>query len=92
MFRIFKVSGDSLYPFLKDGQRVVCRKVSEATRIKINDTVVFEKENYGVMIKRVTSIEKNDYFVKGTDPMSIDSRNFGSLQHHDIKFKVLFKF
>lgn len=92
MFHIFKVSGDSLYPFLKDGQRVVCRKVSEATRIKINDTVVFEKENYGVMIKRVTSIEKNDYFVEGTDPMSMDSRNFGSLQHHDIKFKVLFKF
>lgn len=92
MFQIFKVSGDSLYPFFKDGQRVICRKVSKGTPININDAVVFEKENYGVMIKRVISIEKNKYFVSGTDPMSIDSRNFGSLDRHDIKFKVLFKF
>ena len=91
MIQLFKISGNSLYPFFKDGQKVVCRKVFQGTKIKINDTVVFEKEGYGVMIKRVKSIDGNRYFVEGTDPMSIDSRNFGSIHLHEIKFKVLFK-
>ena len=92
MLQLFKISGNSLYPLYKDGQRVVCRKVFQNTKIKVNDTIVFEKENYGIMIKQVTSVDKNNYFVEGTDPMSIDSRNFGSLKLDEIKYKVLFKF
>ena len=92
MLQLFKISGNSLYPFYKDGQRVVCRKVFQSTKIKVNDTIVFEKEAYGMMIKRVKSIDKNSYFVEGTDPLSIDSRNFGALNLHEIKYKVLFKF
>ena len=92
MLQLFKISGNSLYPFLKDGQRVICYKVSKSTKIRVNDTIVFEKEDYGVMIKRVKSINGKNYFVTGTDPMSIDSRNFGSLQLNEIKYKVLFSF
>ena len=92
MLQLFKISGNSLYPLYKNGQRVLCRKVFPSTNIKVNDTVVFEKAHYGMMIKQVTSIEKNQYFVEGTDPMSIDSRNFGSLKLDEIKYKVLFKF
>lgn len=92
MLQLFKISGDSLYPFYKNGERVVCRKVFRGTDINIDDTVVFEKDNYGMMIKKVTSIEENTYFVEGTDPFSIDSRNFGSLEKKAIKYKVLFKF
>ena len=92
MLQLFKISGDSLYPFYKNGERVVCRKVFRGTHINTDDTVVFEKDNYGMMIKKVTSIEKNAYFVEGTDPYSIDSRNFGSLEKEAIKYKVLFKF
>ena len=92
MLQLFKISGDSLYPFYKNGERVVCRKVFHGTSINIDDTVVFEKENYGMMIKKVTSIQKDAYFVEGTDPFSIDSRNFGSLERTAIKYKVLFKF
>ena len=91
MLRLFKISGDSLFPFYKSGERVLCRKVFQGTEIKVDDTVVFEKEDYGLMIKRVKSIEKNSYFVVGTAPLSIDSRNFGALQHQEIKYKVLFK-
>jgi hypothetical protein len=54
--------------------------------------VVFKKDSYGMMIKRVKSIENNGYFVEGTTPMSIDSRNFGTLKLKEIKYKVLFKF
>lgn len=92
MLQLFKISGDSLYPYYKDGQRVICRKVFKNTSIKVDDTVVFEKEAYGMMIKRVKSIDKNGYFVEGTNPMSIDSRNFGGLKLNAIKYKVLFKF
>ena len=92
MLQLFKISGDSLYPYYKNGQRVICRKVFKSTKIKVDDTVVFEKDAYGMMIKLVKSIDNNTYFVEGTDPMSIDSRNFGSLERKEIKYKVLFKF
>jgi phage repressor protein C with HTH and peptisase S24 domain len=92
MVQIFKISGDSLYPYYKDGQRVICRKVFKDTKIKVDDIVVFEKDAYGMMIKRVKSINDNTYFVEGTDPMSIDSRNFGVLTLKEIKYKVLCKF
>ena len=92
MLQVFKISGDSLYPFYKNGERVVCYKVFRGTKIHLDDTVVFEKEHYGMMIKKVTSIEGKSYFVEGTDPLSIDSRNFGTLEKEEIKYKALFKF
>jgi len=92
MLQVFKISGDSLYPFYKNGQRVVCRKVFKNTHIKVDDTVVFEKDNYGLMIKRVKKVEDDAYFVEGTNPYSIDSRDFGSLNFKELKYKVLFKF
>lgn len=91
MLQLFKISGDSLYPFYKDGERVICRKIFSGTHIKVNDTVVFEKEIHGLMIKRVKSIENNAYFVEGTNPYSIDSRDFGTLTQKELKYKVLFK-
>jgi len=92
MLQVFKISGDSLYPFYKNGERVVCCKIFSKTHIHINDTVVFEKNNYGLMIKRVKSIVQNTYFVEGTNPYSIDSRNFGVLSKKELKYKVCFKF
>ena len=90
MLKLFKNSGNSLFPLYKDGQRVLCLKTSRFYKIKMNDIVVFEKDNYGRMIKQVTSIENERYFVKGTDPFSIDSRNFGTIDLSEIQYKVLF--
>jgi len=92
MFKIFKISGDSLYPFYKNGQKVVCRKVFKNTKINVEDTVVFEKKNYGAIIKKVKLIKKDAYFVEGTSPYSIDSKDFGALAHKELRYKVLFKF
>ncbi len=39
------------------------------------------------MIKRVKEIKEGRFFVQGTDPMSIDSRNFGLIDRNDIKYK-----
>ena len=92
MLRIFKISGDSLYPLYKHGQRVLCRKILKHSQIKIDDTVVFKKAQYGLMIKTVKNIDKNGYHVEGTNPYSIDSRNFGRLSMEELEYKVLLKF
>ena len=92
MLQLFKISGDSLYPYYTHGERVICCKIFKNTHIKVDDTVVFEKEHYGLMIKKVKKVIDNVYFVEGTNPYSIDSRNFGSLNFKEIKYKVLFKF
>ncbi len=92
MLQIFKIYGDSLYPLYKSGQRVVCRKIFENTKINVDDTVVFEKRDYGTMIKRVKYVQDDAYYVEGTNPYSIDSRDFGMLSQKELKFKVLFKF
>lgn len=87
MIRIFKVEGNSLYPHLKEGERIVCFKIFKFSKIKVGDFVVFLKKPYGLMIKRVKYIKENKYFVQGTDPMSIDSRNFGLLDLADVRYK-----
>jgi type IV secretory pathway protease TraF len=55
----------------------------------IGDFVVFYKKPYGLMIKRVEKIKDGMFFVQGTDPMSIDSRNFGLIKHPDIQYKKI---
>ena len=42
------------------------------------------------MIKQVKRINKGQFFVQGTDPMSIDSRNFGAIARADIQYKKIF--
>lgn len=90
MVKIFKIKGDSLYPFLKDTQRVFCIKPFWFIKLKLNDFVVFEKKGYGLMVKQIKSIQKENYFVKGTDVHSIDSRDFGTIHKTQIKYKLLF--
>lgn len=92
MIQIFKITGDSLYPLYKNGQRVVCRKIWEQTKVHQGDVVVFDKADYGLMIKMVKEVSDNTYKVEGTTPHSIDSRNFGLLKHEELRYKVLFKF
>jgi signal peptidase I len=92
VIRLFKVSGHSLFPLLEDGQRVFCLKLFNFSKLKISDIVVFEKEPHGLMIKQIKSINENSYFVQGTDPFSIDSRDFGTITRNTIKYKVLFHF
>ena len=91
MIKLFKIEGDSLYPFLKDGQRVLCIKAFNFLKLNLNDFIVFEKQGYGLMIKQIVSIEDKGFFVKGTDSHSIDSRDFGLLLEDEIEYKVIMK-
>ena len=91
MLKFFKITGDSLYPSYKDGQRVLCTKITKKSSLYIYDTVIFEKEPYGLMIKKITFINIDKYYVEGSSFDSIDSRNFGYLNKKDIKYKIIFK-
>jgi len=92
MIKLFKITGHSLYPLFKDGQKVCAIRVFKNSKLKINDTVVFEKAPYGQMIKQIRFIENQQYYVQGTNALSMDSRNFGTIDHNEILYKVLFKF
>jgi len=91
VFKLFKVEGYSLYPLLKEDEVVFCSKLFSFSKIKINSFVVFKYQNF-YMIKKVTKISSAGYFVKGENPDSIDSRNFGELQRNALLYKVLFRF
>lgn len=92
MFKLFRVEGYSLFPFLKEGEVVLCIKIFSFSKIKEKDTVVFKYKNNGSMIKRVKKINQNGYFVQGENPDSIDSRNFGELEKKDLLYKAVFNF
>ncbi|HHD82271.1 MAG TPA: hypothetical protein ENK82_08890 [Campylobacterales bacterium] len=92
MFKVFEVSGYSLYPLLKEAERIFCIKVFSFSSLKPLDIVVFYKEPQGLMIKQIKSIDQEQYFVVGTNADSIDSRDFGTISKNEIKYKLLFKF
>jgi len=89
LIKFFKIDGNSLYPYLKDGERVVCLKLFSFNKIRVNDIIVFNKKPYGLMIKRVTKIKDQSYYVVGTDPSSIDSRDFGYIDLTNIKYRLI---
>lgn len=79
-----------MYPSLKDGEIIFCIKPFFRTFV-IGDIVIFRDKNEGLMVKEVTKINSNGYYVKGTSPYSIDSTVFGYLQEKELLYKMLFK-
>ena len=80
-----------MYPFLKNGETILCMKPLLNSFSK-DDIVIFNHEKEGLMIKKLTKINENGFYVEGTTPYSIDSSIFGYLQKEDILYKMIFKF
>lgn len=80
-----------MYPLLKDGEKVFCISCV-LTSLKEGDIVVFKHHKEGLMIKKLTKINWQGYYVKGTNPHSIDSSIFGYLEKKDILYKMIYKF
>lgn len=91
MLKLFKIEGNSLHPLVKDGEVVLCFKLFFFNTIKTNDIVLFNHKTLGFMIKQVVAVNRNSYFLKGTDAFSVDSRNFGEVQKKELLYRVLFK-
>ena len=90
MMKLFKVEGNSLFPLYKNNQILLSVK-SSFFDLKVGDFIVFHSISYGLMIKQIKEIQHNKYYVIGTNPDSIDSRNFGFISKNDIKYKVICK-
>jgi nickel-type superoxide dismutase maturation protease len=95
MLQIIKITGDSLLPTYRQGDFVLISKIPFwLNSIKAGDVVVFRHPVFGLMIKRVKNVstDQNSYFVIGTHPDSIDSRQFGAISRHDLLGKVIWHF
>jgi len=94
MFRILKVSGDSLAPDYLDGDFVLMLKIpSLFNPIRKGDLVVFNHPDYGILIKKIDRINQPgaEVYVLGTHPLSVDSRQFGMIPIKDVIGKVIWQ-
>lgn len=92
MFRIKKVTGDSMSPDYHQGDFVILLTLPFfIRRLKIGDVIAFEHQLYGSLIKRIASFdpETSQVFVEGTHPDSLDSRRLGSIDPGRIRGKVI---
>ena len=89
MFRILRVTGESLSPDYQDGDFVVLATSPHLYHIKPGDVIVFEHGEYGTLIKRVTHVLPEEVYVTGTHEHSLDSRKLGAIERKTITGKVL---
>jgi len=95
MFRIHKVTGDSMAPDFREGDFVVITTLPFLLeRIKIGDIIIFDHKVYGTLIKRIASFdpETAEAYVEGTQPDSLDSRRLGTIRRENIRGKVIAHF
>lgn len=90
--KAFVVDGESMYPVLKSGNKVL---VDPKSQIAAGDIVLAQHpyKQGTQIIKRVTEITmSDDYFLVGDNAdESTDSRTFGKLRSTDILGKVVCK-
>lgn len=94
MLRVLKIAGDSLEPHYHSGEYVlVVRFPAALRRLRPGDVVVFRHPAYGLLIKRIARLEANHgaLYVVGTNPHSIDSRNFGPVAVDSVIGKVVWR-
>ncbi len=92
MFKLIKITGDSLTPEYNEGDYVILTSLKFFLRaLKMGDTIVFKHPVYGTMVKHIQSIDSQagEIFVIGTHPQSNDSRQFGSIPKSWLTGKVL---
>jgi len=95
MFRIHKVTGDSMSPDFQDGDFVLLATAPFVLkRLKVGDTIVFQHKLYGTLIKHIASFdpETAEAYVEGTSPDSLDSRRLGTIRRENIRGKVIAHF
>ena len=89
LFRIFRVSGDSMLPTLADGDFVLAKKLNEnyldGNVVIINDTA------HGFIIKRIKELNKREFAAYGDNKDSNSDQCFGMYTPEDLKFIVKWK-
>ncbi len=94
MFRILKVTGESLSPAYQEGDFVLVSKIPFLlTRLKQGDVVIYQHPVYGTLIKYIDKVfpEQGLVTLIGTHEDSIDSRRFGSVPITALIGKVIWQ-
>ncbi|MDO9128674.1 MAG: S26 family signal peptidase [Anaerolineales bacterium] len=92
MFRLLKVTGDSLSPLYKEGDFVVITTLPFfLRRLRKGDIIVFQHGLYGTLIKIVDRVspEGDEVYVIGASENSLDSRRLGPINRQAIMGKVI---
>lgn len=92
MLRFLKVSGDSLYPLIREGDFVLVSKIPLLFgTVRQGDIVAFLHPGLGTLIKRIDwiSADGQQYFVVGTSEWSVDSRQFGLVERKWMLGKII---
>jgi signal peptidase I len=98
LFPLAVVEGDSMYPTLKEGEELICRRLFFKKQCKVNKIYVIHlrddenKEPYYI-IKRLDKVVKdNNYWFLGDNSLvSYDSRQYGSIKPEQVVAVVLRK-
>lgn len=89
----YKIIGDSMAPTLRAGESILVNRLAYVLKKPFKGDIVafYDPRDKKVLIKRVTKIEENRYFVQGDNKnSSTDSRVFGMIGKQEIIGKVLY--
>jgi len=92
MFRIHKVTGDSMSPDFQQGDFVLIATADFVRkRLKVGDVIIFEHKLYGTLIKRIASFdpETAEAYIEGTRHDSLSSLRLGTIRRDAIRGKVI---
>lgn len=92
MCRLLKIHGDSLFPDYQEGDFVLVSKIPFLVFApRPGQVIAFHLPPYGTLIKRIDQVFENGdaYFVIGTHPHSVDSRQFGLVRRESIIGQVI---
>lgn len=87
------VSGDSMKPALRDGDRVVVRRLGRAPRAGEIVLVPDPRAPERSLVKRIAAIGPDGLELAGDDPeRSTDSRHFGPVARRAVEGRVIFRY
>jgi len=92
MCRLLKIHGDSLFPDYQEGDFVLVSKIPFLFFApRSGQVIAFQMPPYGTLIKRIDQVfEAGDaFFVIGSHPHSVDSRQFGLVLRQSIIGRVI---
>ena len=92
MCRLLKVHGDSLIPDYQEGDFVLVSKIPFLfASPRPGQVIAFHMPPYGTLIKRVEQVLEGgqSFFVTGTHPLSVDSRQFGPVSRQALLGRVV---
>lgn len=93
LLSIFKVSGHSMQPSFKEGQKLIVSSIPYFLREpKVGDVIIIRDPSDGrLLLKRINEVRlRKQYLVAGDNPGdSRDSRTFGAIERKNILGKVI---